>query len=489
MNINFNKSPLSETEVVHNNVASCFFINNFDKSVNKKVILQKKFYPRIEKYTLYLPENLDIDQILKENNSIFRFKRDKFVYILSLIYSIPAQKKDMIDNYSDFTPINKSILGMVIKDYRKYINYLKYFNIVEEDTQYETGKKSQGLRFSPKYRTLVKPVEITDWCLIKNIVYLRKNFNEKRTQEIDFLKKWFLDGNLNIDIEGAKAYLLEEYNKDIENKIPNADIRYNNRILPIIRLKENSQTPLFFVDTTAGRLHTNFTQLKSELRKYVTYNGQTLCNIDISNSQPFLLNSLLNIELYRNNRMKDRIINAHPNFKEKDFRKLERFINSISQKEDVIKFKELINSGQFYEEFGKILQSNKIINDNESNNLRSIAKQITMGTLFNKNYAIKYDNSIRIFKSLFPNVYKVIKQIKVNHHPTLAVILQNLEADLILNQTCRIISENHPEIPIFTLHDSIITTLEHKDTIKNIMIEVLHHKLHYPPNIKFEEWR
>lgn len=75
-------------------------------------------FPKIDALTLYLPQNLDIDQILRENPPRFKFKRDKFVYILSLIYSIPSQKKDSIKDYNGFTPISKAILGSVIKDYR-----------------------------------------------------------------------------------------------------------------------------------------------------------------------------------------------------------------------------------------------------------------------------------------------------------------------------------------------------------------------------------
>ena len=55
---------------------------------------------------------------------------------------------------------------------------------------------------------------------------------------------------------------------------------------------------LFFVDNTSGRLHTNLTQLKTKLRKFVRYDGKVLYSIDLTNSQPFLLQSLLEAELF-----------------------------------------------------------------------------------------------------------------------------------------------------------------------------------------------
>lgn len=215
-----------------------------------------------------------------------------------------------------------------------------------------------------------------------------------------------------------------------------------------------------------------------------------LCSIDISNSQPFLLNSVLNIELYRKNNMRERIMKTNHKFNSQKIVELERFINSVSKEKDVIQFQGFINSGQFYEEFGKVLQSKGIIEHNcDSDSLRKIAKNITFCVLFNTNYAIRYDDSVKIFESLFPNVYKIISMIKLKCHPTLAVILQNLEADLILNQTCKIISEKNPEIPLYTLHDSIITTEENVEFVQNEMISVLSQNLGISPSIKVEEWK
>lgn len=215
-----------------------------------------------------------------------------------------------------------------------------------------------------------------------------------------------------------------------------------------------------------------------------------LCSIDISNSQPFLLNSVLNIELYRKNNMRERIMRTNHKFNNHKIAELERFINSVSKEKDVIQFQGFINSGQFYEEFGKVLQSKGIIEHScDSDSLRKIAKNITFCVLFNTNYAIRYNDSVKIFESLFPNVYKIMSMIKLKCHPTLAVILQNLEADLILNQTCKIISEKNPEIPLYTLHDSIITTEENVEFVQNEMISVLSQNLGISPSIKVEEWK
>src|SRR5690606_33147922 len=62
-------------------------------------LVLKGGYPVIDKLTLFIPENLDLDRILEEFPPAFKFKKDKFIYILDLIYSIPARKKKMVEDY------------------------------------------------------------------------------------------------------------------------------------------------------------------------------------------------------------------------------------------------------------------------------------------------------------------------------------------------------------------------------------------------------
>ena len=53
---------------------------------------------------------------------------------------------------------------------------------------------------------------------------------------------------------------------------------------------------------------------------------------------------------------------------------LRDLISSISSKEDVVKFKEIVISGKFYEEFGKVLKENGEID--ESYNVSDAEKKL-----------------------------------------------------------------------------------------------------------------
>lgn len=455
--------------------------SNTVNSPSAEASLDKNGYERKPRLTLYLPENLDIDSILRENNSDDKIIRDKLVYILHLIYAIPAQKKDAIDEFSGYTQISKTILGSVIKDYRKHIDFLKDQGIIEED-DYIVGVKSSGLRFTENFRTKLKPVDITRHTLIKNILYLRKGYNQQATNELMFLKKHF--DNLEVDMLGAKTYLATELRKDLQNGINYSDVRYNSRLLPIERLSAKNNIN-FFVDTTAGRLHTPITQLKSELRKYLRFKGEVLCSVDISNSQPYFLQSLLSVELFEKCHMAERIKNVNPNVDVKDLKDL---IARISYKEDVIKFSQIVTSGSFYKEFGKLLKRSGELVDVPEEKMKKKVKEIIFVTFFSKNSTIRKSNAIKTFKKIFPNVYSILRKVKVDKHNTLAIVLQNLEADIILHNVCKELNLNYPEVPIFTLHDSIITTEKNVELVENAILSVIKRFLKKEVSLKLERW-
>ena len=73
-------------------------------------------------------------------------------------------------------------------------------------------------------------------------------------------------------------------------------------------------------------------------------------------------------------------------------------------------------------------------------------------------------------------------------HNTLAILLQHLEATLVLQRACKIISQEKPDIPIFTLHDSIITTVGNEKYVHDILANVLLDAIGIAPKLKVERW-
>ena len=66
----------------------------------------------------YLPENLDLDSLIRNNPPNFRpFKRDKLRYFLHLINVIPLLNKDKL--YDEYTYINARTLQLTLLKYYK----------------------------------------------------------------------------------------------------------------------------------------------------------------------------------------------------------------------------------------------------------------------------------------------------------------------------------------------------------------------------------
>lgn len=449
-------------------------------------LVSKDGYKKVSSLTLYIP--IDIDRVLLENPPDFRFERDCFVYILHLINSIPARKRDIIESNNGYTPINRKFLQARIQEYKKYIEYLKRVGVVEENRQYIPGKSSMGLKFSETYNLRIHPVTISKWTLIKNIKYLNKNYNVELTEELLYLKKWF-NNKLEVDYEGGVNFLNQLSNQENrEGNTQNLMLRYNSRLLPFVKLK-NSEHP-FYVDNTGFRLHTNLTQIMSDLRKFIKYDGKTLCAIDICNSQPYFAISLLDDEVFIKNNISNKITNPklinNTNFPIM----LVENIRNIKNAPDVLLFKEYVSSGSFYENFGRLLVENSLIEDSEPSVLRNKAKDITFLSIYSPNTSISYNEPMKLFKRQFPNVFKIFKLIKQgnNNHPAFSICLQRLEAELVLQKICKKISEIRPDVVLFSLHDSIITTEDNVDFVKSVMYNVLKENIGVAPNFKVERW-
>ena len=437
---------------------------------------------RISSLALYVPRNIDIDKMLEEYPPSFNYHRDHFIYILHLISSIPSKKKDVLENYDGYTPLYSKLLQKRNKNYKKYLNYLRERGVIRRSSHYIPGEKSYGYKFTESFNSPVTPVVIRKYTLIKSITKNNEQHNSKKTEELFFLRQWF-NPKLQVNISKGRRYLKREYKKDLRNHIENPIQRYNSRLLPLLKLHGNNYD--FHADNKGFRLHTILTQLKSELRKHVKYDSKNLCAVDIKNSQPFLSITLLSKDKFILNKMNLKIQN--PNISNESILNL---IEDIENKADVIEFKKLVSSGQFYEEFGKLLIEQGIIENEDQSSMRKKAKEITFSTLFSPNTSISYNKAIKVFKSNFPNVYKVFKLIKKGRkrHNTLAIALQRLEAELVLEKTCKIINVLYPNIPLFTLHDSIITIEEHVGKVELIMRSVLSKQIGITPNLKLEPW-
>ncbi|MDQ7917201.1 hypothetical protein RBU60_06410 [Mesonia sp. MT50] len=476
---------------------------NYDEENSVQIInTSKDEYPRM--YFVYIPKNLDIDELVERYPpNINRFNKDKLAYVVSLIYSIPMRLKDYDFQLQDgYTPINSVILKTRVREYKEYLIYLVRVGVLEKRSlfKYQAGLTSSGYRFTLRYNKDIRKYIITWKRLIKAICKRKRTSKEVfvpiTANTMDYLEKWWND-DLEFDYLGAKKWLFNLYLEERENEIPHCERKYYSRKIIIEKFKDRDY--ILHQDSTSGRVHTILTQLKGELRQFIKYKGEPLMAIDIKNSQPYLSLSILNPTKYKDNGIRDKIYKYNNEASSTIMLALCNYPNYDT--DDIKVFTELVANGRFYEAFGDQLQKKQLIDEPCPSKRRKKAKQIMFSSMFGHNNEkckvidpetkkVRYfpNEGMILFKEQFPSVHHIFKIIKKNKHNALACILQNLEAEIVLHKACKIITDIRPEAPLFTLHDSIITTEENVHYVKEVLSKVLFEAIGVAPAIKIEHW-
>jgi hypothetical protein len=227
---------------------------------------------------------------------------------------------------------------------------------------------------------------------------------------------------VKIDFESSSQFL-HSFERD-------KDILTRN----LLTIESISDGDLFYHFDTYGRFHTNFTILKSFIRKnFLRIDGEPTVEIDIKNSQPLFLNKII-----------------------------QNTNSDLLNDDEVSLYSHLTLSGGFY----KYLQEQLGINE------KKMIKDIVYKIFFGKNYATEYDKK---FKSVFPKIYGFIRNFKKNHkdYKSLSYELQRLESNFIFNKVINHIYNNHPNIKIITCHDSLICKQSDSDIVNLIFEEFL----------------
>jgi hypothetical protein len=252
----------------------------------------------------------------------------------------------------------------------------------------------------------------------------------------------------------------------------------------------------FKVDKNVNRLHTNLTTMKSELRNFITYSGQQLVSVDIKNAQPFFSTILLSSLFYRKTE-KDKnenlfnIYNISPKIL---FYNLSSLIMVVKRYEtygsiDIQAYKKYVTNGRIYEFISG--QLGQVIGSNYSNLSRKEIKECVFTMLFtgNKFIAQAEAEPKRIFRQIFPHTYEVMKAIKRDDSTNLPLLLQRIESKLMLDRVAKRISKERPNMPIFTIHDSIVCPFGNESYVAFIIEEEANKAIRASPILKFDYWK
>ena len=366
----------------------------------------------------FLPASLE--SISKDKNFFYKDKKLKSSYLIDIVHNLILKyyfKKE--NRFNLMASILKEKYGHL---YNYYIGFLVVKGVIVLISKHQKGKSSRIysinefilrgkiIRYNNFDRTLLKKYK-------SKVSQIEEESPEVSLIDRD-IKLKMVDDLFSVQIEFDRSIFYLDTLKEDDIDIYNRN-RYSVECI--------NDKHIFYHFDNYGRMHTNFTILKSFIRKNcLLINGEETHEIDIKNSQPLFLTKLIQDSGTK-------------------------WVNN----EEFQLFKELTITGKYY----------NYIMDSYGISDRGQVKELTYKVLFGRNGV--NSKADKIFSSLFPTIHNFIKLYKKENedYKVLAYELQKAESNLIFNKIIRQIMTLYPEIKIVTVHDSIIIPRKYKDSV------------------------
>ncbi|MFZ4402077.1 MAG: hypothetical protein ACOYO1_18755 [Bacteroidales bacterium] len=434
---------------------------------------------------IYISNNLNLEDLLIANPPSFSIRKDVLAFILNLLTEGLTNYNETSD-YS-FIPVSSRQLKSITNDYKLYMNYLIQNKVLITNNRYYLNEKSKAYNYTATYQTGIAPYYISDATLIRKIIR-RDLANFDKSSKLKHLNKWFND-KLQINDSLAKAQNKKLYQMNLIIDKERAYNKFVHAEMNIEKLKNHKY--IFRRDETSFRIHSNITNLNKKFRKFITYDSQSLVSLDIANSQPFLASVLFNINFYDKNYKGLNLYKINHRYyneliQNRSIFEIRNFLSKINKNSDIHEFVIQSVAGNLYEYMMDVFNSA----DNNNSFTRNDIKQMLFSVFFSNNHFRKQTKAKYkdLFSQKFPDVYKVFALIKRVNHKRLSIILQTVESYLIIDVLSKKIADHYPDLPIYTIHDSVITLKGHEYKIQALFKKVSLEIIGYFPKINPEFW-
>lgn len=377
--------------------------------------------------------NTYIDNIL--NNTI----NDKYLfhYLFIITYIRTYRFKDKRYCKSDFIPLNIDVLRKIINydNAHIFVKELIDLGLIETNNIFSRKKHiSTGYRLSKE--------------VLNHKFYIPEETDEKLNTKI---KRVYDKLKLKVIEDDSTGYgYVTECMEDlvIDKELAYTELTHlDEDTKEVAELAiDNFEDKFCTVDKTGNRLHNNLTNLYSPLRKHLSYKGEKLVQGDIRNSQLIFLYLLMR--------------------------------ECSIDDEELNKFRDVVCDYGFYEFFAEKMRVNL------TEELRKEFKiNIFEKLLFGSNKS-ELSETEEIFKKEFPSIFYVIRSIKTDNYKELSIMLQRKESQFIFSCVRRL----DKTIPLFTIHDSIVTTVGNEQKVSNALMLEFYTNFGIKPKIKIEKF-
>ena len=226
-----------------------------------------------------------------------------------------------------------------------------------------------------------------------------------------------------------------------------------------------------------GRVHTNLTSLKSDLRQYLRFDGQPLWQVDIRNSQPFFMGLALQNagRLERDGEflgyrahLQNTNHTHHPTPTHQPpsspYVVTGGCQNVPRQSDDTAEYLELCRTGLLYERLMDEVGLARTVDN------RNMVKRLFFAVC----YGDVRDGNTRVgraFQAAFPECWASVCRLKAGDRGGLARMMQTVESWTVVWRAGRRIMARYPDAPLLTIHDSVVTTSEYVEPLKALVRE------------------
>jgi hypothetical protein len=378
---------------------------------------------------------------------------------------------------ADFVPRKAQYLRRLVHKemYLPIRNALVASGVLEWRPQYIVGKQSYGFRIGERFKnTLFRRCKLTDRASIRRLQRFRAEQSPLLTDPTHKgLYEWLT--RLEVDYEAALTLLTSR-------QLAPDVLRPRQLSLAMLRDRE-----FFFKPDAHGRVHTNLTNLWSAFRRFLRFKGEMLVNIDIGNSQPLFFGLVvMNWMITQGEEQECTNKSVLPPPSPSPFHydaesiggmKWESGGNSIP--DDLRHYLQITEQVKFYEHMMTVLGIP----------INKLNRDAFKAEFFRKVFYCKpnyYTRERKAFLAEFPTVLEHITRLKKDDPRSAPLALQRAESDFVIGTVCKRILKESPETPLWTIHDSIMTTASRGEFVRQGMQEEFA-RLGVHPFLRIEE--
>ncbi|WP_294962630.1 hypothetical protein [uncultured Flavobacterium sp.] len=468
----------------------------------------------MNQYYILKPKNLNVEKLVEHYKPDFKFNLD-YAYLIVYLVILRGDKKN---NKKQVFLGSKFLERLIGRNYHKYMdflleNYPATGNVLN-GYRYKKGSYPFSYKLTKYYfEGGVELYIIKDGRLINKLKGLFvKPLNENIRINYYFLSKYFKCNKLNVFAPFEAI--------DKTNSLASQKKRLKSAISLIGFL--NGQHRLTLKTSTDGRVHSNFTRLSKQCRKYLKYEDEFLAEVDISSAVPYFLfiamnsyinNNLISLKKFQYNN------NSH------SFAYIFDEFSGVLDNSEVGQFGKLILDGIIYDKFAELIFNKSLYEsqgfdydkveryyqynfkkifgyyfDSDKADLKKFAKKRMLAMLFAKTSLYKFEQLA--FKQLFPTVLNFVNEFKdfqryrhteeiiwtkKGRHKKMSYFCFQFEAKVMIGEIARQFDKLHKgKVPIFTLHDCLLTTVGHIEDLEEFMVKKFVELLGIAPNLTVE---